>query len=163
MLYIANDWRRFQTWTASRKITRGHHLLRERLTASLQQVSRQIFIFGFSRHPQLIQFAESSTICRHVVSWRSSSNQNCGSFYLQSICRYFGEAIDVTDKELVKTFCNRMCDVGFFTTTQLLSLWLTTDSQGLQISQQSSTTNFKFIIHGTCEFSGRRLYYQSSE
>lgn len=42
----------------------------------------------------LIQFAESSTICRHV-----------------SICRYFGEAIDVTDKELVKTFCNRMCDV----------------------------------------------------
>lgn len=29
----------------------------------------------------------------------------------QSICRYFDEPIDDTNEELVKTYCNRMCDV----------------------------------------------------
>ncbi|CAA7263963.1 unnamed protein product [Cyclocybe aegerita] len=42
----------------------------------------------------LIQFAESATLCRHV-----------------SICRYFGEPIDEKDEELVKVYCDNMCDV----------------------------------------------------
>ncbi|KAF9046112.1 P-loop containing nucleoside triphosphate hydrolase protein, partial [Panaeolus papilionaceus] len=42
----------------------------------------------------LIQFAESSKLCRHV-----------------SICRYFGEPIDETNEELLKIYCNKMCDV----------------------------------------------------
>ncbi|PPQ71044.1 hypothetical protein CVT24_011925 [Panaeolus cyanescens] len=42
----------------------------------------------------LIQFAESSKLCRHV-----------------SICRYFGEPIDDTNEELVKIYCDKMCDV----------------------------------------------------
>ncbi|KDR82966.1 hypothetical protein GALMADRAFT_220967 [Galerina marginata CBS 339.88] len=42
----------------------------------------------------LIKFAESATLCRHV-----------------SICRYFGEPIDENDQEIMKMYCNRMCDV----------------------------------------------------
>ncbi|PFH49957.1 hypothetical protein AMATHDRAFT_86106 [Amanita thiersii Skay4041] len=42
----------------------------------------------------LIQFAENSTVCRHV-----------------SICRYFGEAIRVGDPQVAQQYCNRMCDV----------------------------------------------------
>ncbi|KAJ7034020.1 ATP-dependent DNA helicase [Mycena alexandri] len=42
----------------------------------------------------LVQFAESTDICRHVA-----------------ICRYFGEPIDMADTEVVKKYCNRMCDI----------------------------------------------------
>ncbi|KAJ7643735.1 ATP-dependent DNA helicase [Roridomyces roridus] len=42
----------------------------------------------------LVQFAESTEICRHVA-----------------ICRYFGEPIDLKDEELVKKYCNNMCDI----------------------------------------------------
>ncbi|KAJ6585409.1 P-loop containing nucleoside triphosphate hydrolase protein [Mycena capillaripes] len=42
----------------------------------------------------LIQFAESTSICRHVA-----------------ICRYFGEPIDMDDEEVVKKYCNKMCDI----------------------------------------------------
>ncbi|KAK7022124.1 ATP-dependent DNA helicase [Favolaschia claudopus] len=42
----------------------------------------------------LLQFAESTKICRHVA-----------------ICRYFGEAIDLDDKEVVGKYCNKMCDI----------------------------------------------------
>ncbi|KAJ7143581.1 P-loop containing nucleoside triphosphate hydrolase protein [Mycena crocata] len=42
----------------------------------------------------LVQFAESTEICRHVA-----------------ICRYFGEPIDMADGELVKKYCNKMCDI----------------------------------------------------
>ncbi|KAJ7274146.1 P-loop containing nucleoside triphosphate hydrolase protein [Mycena rebaudengoi] len=42
----------------------------------------------------LVQFAESTTICRHV-----------------SICRYFGEPIDAADEALVRKYCNKMCDI----------------------------------------------------
>jgi hypothetical protein len=43
---------------------------------------------------QLVALAESSKICRHV-----------------SICRYFGEKIDEKKPELLKAYCNNMCDV----------------------------------------------------
>ncbi|KAF8155773.1 P-loop containing nucleoside triphosphate hydrolase protein [Crassisporium funariophilum] len=42
----------------------------------------------------LINFAESTTLCRHV-----------------SICRYFGEPIDEKDLKIVKLYCNQMCDI----------------------------------------------------
>ncbi|RDB14537.1 ATP-dependent DNA helicase Q-like 3 [Hypsizygus marmoreus] len=42
----------------------------------------------------LVQFAESTAVCRHV-----------------SICRYFGEQIDDDDHEDVHKYCDMMCDV----------------------------------------------------
>ncbi|KAF8628675.1 hypothetical protein AX15_003798 [Amanita polypyramis BW_CC] len=42
----------------------------------------------------LIQFAESTTTCRHV-----------------SICRYFGEIIDESNEDVLRKYCNKMCDV----------------------------------------------------
>ncbi|KAF9485758.1 ATP-dependent DNA helicase [Pholiota conissans] len=42
----------------------------------------------------LIELVEDVTTCRHV-----------------SICRYFGEKIDETDANALKTYCDRMCDV----------------------------------------------------
>ncbi|KAJ7913561.1 ATP-dependent DNA helicase [Mycena leptocephala] len=42
----------------------------------------------------LVQFAESTDVCRHVA-----------------ICRYFGEPIDMADKEVVMKYCNKMCDI----------------------------------------------------
>ncbi|KAJ7464681.1 ATP-dependent DNA helicase [Mycena galericulata] len=42
----------------------------------------------------LVQFAESTEVCRHVA-----------------ICRYFGEPIDMADEEVVKKYCNKMCDI----------------------------------------------------
>ncbi|KAG1780638.1 P-loop containing nucleoside triphosphate hydrolase protein [Suillus placidus] len=42
----------------------------------------------------LIDYAENATMCRHV-----------------SICKYFGEKIDASDKEVVKSYCDNMCDV----------------------------------------------------
>ncbi|KAJ7256834.1 P-loop containing nucleoside triphosphate hydrolase protein [Mycena haematopus] len=42
----------------------------------------------------LVQFAESTDICRHVA-----------------ICRYFGEPIDMAVQELVRKYCNKMCDI----------------------------------------------------
>jgi hypothetical protein len=63
-------------------------------------------------HFQLIAFTESAALCRHVVSSITSA-QNLINFQpFQSICHYFDEPIDETNQELVKTYCNRMCDVG---------------------------------------------------
>ncbi|KAF7299551.1 ATP-dependent DNA helicase [Mycena chlorophos] len=42
----------------------------------------------------LIDFAESTTVCRHVA-----------------ICRYFGEPIDEKDTNMVRKYCNKMCDI----------------------------------------------------
>ncbi|KAJ7160113.1 ATP-dependent DNA helicase [Mycena filopes] len=42
----------------------------------------------------LVEFAESTEICRHVA-----------------ICRYFGEPIDTKDKDVVGKYCNKMCDI----------------------------------------------------
>ncbi|KAJ7364939.1 ATP-dependent DNA helicase [Mycena albidolilacea] len=42
----------------------------------------------------LVQFAESTDICRHVA-----------------ICRYFGEPIDMAVQEVVRKYCNKMCDI----------------------------------------------------
>ncbi|KAJ7133631.1 P-loop containing nucleoside triphosphate hydrolase protein [Mycena epipterygia] len=42
----------------------------------------------------LVQLAESTEICRHVA-----------------ICRYFGEPIDLADEEVVRKYCNKMCDI----------------------------------------------------
>ncbi|KAJ6508301.1 ATP-dependent DNA helicase [Mycena sanguinolenta] len=42
----------------------------------------------------LVQFAESTDVCRHVA-----------------ICRYFGEPIDMAVQEVVQKYCNRMCDI----------------------------------------------------
>ncbi|KAF9262911.1 ATP-dependent DNA helicase, partial [Marasmius fiardii PR-910] len=43
---------------------------------------------------ELVKFAEDTNVCRHI-----------------SICRYFGETIDSNDPEVVKSYCNMMCDV----------------------------------------------------
>jgi hypothetical protein len=43
---------------------------------------------------QVQHYAESTTLCRHIA-----------------ICRYFGEKIDETDKEVAKTYCDNMCDI----------------------------------------------------
>ncbi|TRM60632.1 P-loop containing nucleoside triphosphate hydrolase protein [Schizophyllum amplum] len=43
---------------------------------------------------ELVSFAHRTDTCRHV-----------------SICRYFGEVIDARDAEVVKGYCNKMCDV----------------------------------------------------
>ncbi|KAI6123782.1 P-loop containing nucleoside triphosphate hydrolase protein [Pisolithus croceorrhizus] len=42
----------------------------------------------------LVDYAEDVTTCRHVL-----------------ICRYLGETIDTTDEELMKSLCDKMCDV----------------------------------------------------
>ncbi|KAL4261568.1 ATP-dependent DNA helicase [Pleurotus pulmonarius] len=42
----------------------------------------------------LIKYAENATSCRHT-----------------SICRYFGETISDNDPDVVKQYCNHMCDV----------------------------------------------------
>ncbi|RPD77979.1 ATP-dependent DNA helicase [Lentinus tigrinus ALCF2SS1-7] len=42
----------------------------------------------------LLNFAENVNTCRHVL-----------------ICRYFGEKINARDAEIVKTYCDKMCDV----------------------------------------------------
>ncbi|KAL0565095.1 hypothetical protein V5O48_016934 [Marasmius crinis-equi] len=43
---------------------------------------------------ELVRFAEGTSVCRHI-----------------SICRYFGETINANDPEVVKSYCNMMCDV----------------------------------------------------
>jgi hypothetical protein len=59
---------------------------------------------------QLIKMADSVATCRHVV--RPSSTVTLADVQvLQAICRYFGEAIDDTDEETLKRYCNAMCDV----------------------------------------------------
>lgn len=51
-------------------------------------------------------------MCRHVVgSIVFNPLQQILKTLSQSICRYFDEPIDDTNEELVKTYCNRMCDV----------------------------------------------------
>ncbi|KAI6044885.1 P-loop containing nucleoside triphosphate hydrolase protein [Pisolithus marmoratus] len=42
----------------------------------------------------LADYAEDDTICRHVL-----------------ICKYFGETIDTADKEMMKSLCDKMCDI----------------------------------------------------
>ncbi|KIK69828.1 hypothetical protein GYMLUDRAFT_34238 [Collybiopsis luxurians FD-317 M1] len=43
---------------------------------------------------KLAVYAEGTAVCRHI-----------------SICRYFGEEVDGRDPEVVKEYCNMMCDV----------------------------------------------------
>ncbi|KDQ20898.1 hypothetical protein BOTBODRAFT_321879 [Botryobasidium botryosum FD-172 SS1] len=45
----------------------------------------------------LINFAENTSVCRHVL-----------------ICRYFGEVVDTSDEDVRKSYCNQMCDVRRF-------------------------------------------------
>ncbi|KIM30825.1 hypothetical protein M408DRAFT_327788 [Serendipita vermifera MAFF 305830] len=42
----------------------------------------------------LVKYAESTSICRHV-----------------SICRFFGEKIDPSDKEVATAYCDKFCDI----------------------------------------------------
>ncbi|KAH9992057.1 P-loop containing nucleoside triphosphate hydrolase protein [Russula vinacea] len=42
----------------------------------------------------LVDFAEGVDVCRHIL-----------------ICRYFGETVNAQDPELVRSFCDNMCDV----------------------------------------------------
>ncbi|KAF9517445.1 hypothetical protein BS47DRAFT_497098 [Hydnum rufescens UP504] len=48
---------------------------------------------GPSSVEALIDFAENTDVCRHLI------------------CRYFGESIDYENEALVKAYCNKMCDV----------------------------------------------------
>ncbi|KAI0248645.1 P-loop containing nucleoside triphosphate hydrolase protein, partial [Lactifluus subvellereus] len=42
----------------------------------------------------LVDFAENMNVCRHI-----------------SVCRYFGETVDARDAEVVRSYCDNMCDV----------------------------------------------------
>ncbi|KAH9979944.1 ATP-dependent DNA helicase [Lactifluus volemus] len=42
----------------------------------------------------LVDFAENLNVCRHVL-----------------ICRYFGETVDIRDTNVVRSYCDNMCDV----------------------------------------------------
>jgi bloom syndrome protein len=88
----------------------------QRATGSLQAVCSYLlletFPFADRAYLQLVAFAESATLCRHVVGSTVFGKNVIDSKRFQSICRYFDEPIDETNQELVKTYCNRMCDVG---------------------------------------------------
>ncbi|KAG1881987.1 P-loop containing nucleoside triphosphate hydrolase protein [Suillus tomentosus] len=75
-----------------RKLVSDSHAKRQQAASTTygpQPSQRSINSFS-----ALIDYAENVTMCRHV-----------------SICKYFGETIDTSDKEVVKSYCNNMCDV----------------------------------------------------
>ncbi|KAG1906679.1 P-loop containing nucleoside triphosphate hydrolase protein [Suillus fuscotomentosus] len=75
-----------------RKLVSDSHAKRQQAASTMygpQPSQRSIDSFS-----ALIDYAENVTMCRHV-----------------SICKYFGETIDTSDKEVVKSYCNNMCDV----------------------------------------------------
>ncbi|KAG1728493.1 P-loop containing nucleoside triphosphate hydrolase protein [Suillus paluster] len=78
-----------------RKLVSDSHAKRQHVASNMygpQPSQRSIDSFS-----ALIKFAENATVCRHV-----------------SICKYFGEEIDAHDKEVVKSYCDNMCDVRLF-------------------------------------------------
>ncbi|KAG1818681.1 P-loop containing nucleoside triphosphate hydrolase protein [Suillus subaureus] len=75
-----------------RKLVSDSHAKRQHVASTIhgpQPSQRSIDSFS-----ALIDYAENATMCRHV-----------------SICKYFGEKIDTSDKEVVKSYCDNMCDV----------------------------------------------------
>ncbi|KAG1841899.1 P-loop containing nucleoside triphosphate hydrolase protein [Suillus subalutaceus] len=75
-----------------RKLVSDSHAKRQHAASTMygpQPSQRSIDSFS-----ALINYAENATMCRHV-----------------SICKYFGEKIDTSDKEVVKSYCDNMCDV----------------------------------------------------
>ncbi|KAG0698288.1 P-loop containing nucleoside triphosphate hydrolase protein [Suillus ampliporus] len=75
-----------------RKLVSDSHARRQHVASTMygpQPSQRSIDSFS-----ALIGYAENATMCRHV-----------------SICKYFGEEIDDNDKEIVKSYCDNMCDV----------------------------------------------------
>ncbi|KAI0269956.1 ATP-dependent DNA helicase [Gloeopeniophorella convolvens] len=79
-------------------------MLRSRKLVSMSQNRRQVTadmnngpppsqraIDSFSA---LVNFAENTDVCRHIL-----------------ICRYFGEVVDARDADIVKSYCDNMCDV----------------------------------------------------
>ncbi|KAG2109161.1 P-loop containing nucleoside triphosphate hydrolase protein [Suillus cothurnatus] len=75
-----------------RKLVSDSHAKRQHVASTMygpQPSQRSIDSFS-----ALIDYAENATMCRHV-----------------SICKYFGEKIDTSDKEVVKSYCDNMCDV----------------------------------------------------
>ncbi|OJA20194.1 hypothetical protein AZE42_04614 [Rhizopogon vesiculosus] len=75
-----------------RKLVSDSHAKRQHAASNMngpQPSQRSIDSFS-----SLIGYAENATMCRHV-----------------SICRYFGEIIDASDKQVVKSYCDNMCDV----------------------------------------------------
>ncbi|KAG2075365.1 ATP-dependent DNA helicase [Suillus decipiens] len=75
-----------------RKLVSDSHAKRQHVASTMygpQPSQRSIDSFS-----ALINYAENATMCRHV-----------------SICQYFGEKIDASDKEVVKSYCDNMCDV----------------------------------------------------
>ncbi|KAG1788144.1 P-loop containing nucleoside triphosphate hydrolase protein [Suillus plorans] len=74
-----------------RKLVSDSHAKRQQAASTMygpQPSQRSIDSFS-----ALIDYTENVTMCRHV-----------------SICKYFGETIDTSDKEVVKSYCNNMCD-----------------------------------------------------
>ena len=57
--------------------------------------------------------AEQNDVCRHVVSdaFYHISKITLLRSRCQSICRYFGEAVDPSNPEVLKVYCDQMCDV----------------------------------------------------
>ncbi|KAG2102219.1 P-loop containing nucleoside triphosphate hydrolase protein [Suillus discolor] len=75
-----------------RKLVSDSHAKRQQAASTTygpQPSQRSIDSFS-----ALIDYTENVTMCRHV-----------------SICKYFGEKINTSDKEVVKSYCNNMCDV----------------------------------------------------
>ena len=65
-----------------------------RSTNSFKFVSCMASNFTVSDH-QLQHYAEDKRTCRHIA-----------------ICQYFGERIDSADKEMLRAYCDGMCDVS---------------------------------------------------
>ncbi|KAJ8591913.1 ATP-dependent DNA helicase [Rhizopogon salebrosus TDB-379] len=75
-----------------RKLVSDTHAKRQHVASNTygpQPSQRSIDSFS-----ALIEYAENATMCRHV-----------------SVCRYFGEIIDSSDKQVIKSYCDNMCDV----------------------------------------------------
>lgn len=70
----------------------------------------------------------------------SSSTNTCTvnhRLVCQSICRYFGENIDMRNKDLVKSLCDEMCDASRFRNRYLEKVTDSLGTTGLQIPRKN--------------------------
>lgn len=116
---------------------------------------------------KLLKFAESTEICRHVVSALSTLDPQFSSLIVigraQSICRYFGEPIDTNDTDIVKRYCNSMCDVCtvLSPSLSLASYRIHPHHQGVQISWQNQAPKDTVIVHGIRRYTSWYYYFES--
>lgn len=92
---------------------------------------------------KLALYAENTDTCRHVVSAREL--ETCFTLHIdlfnQLICGYFGEIIDHEDPEVVKEYCDMMCDVSFVFLTNLnVEIVFSNLFLGMQVSRKDQAT-----------------------